>query len=159
MADITVTRTGDTTFSVEVKEGTSRTTHDVTATTADLQRYGGQEDPARLLEASFEFLLERYSSFLHGQRDKCGITVLDSCEAKSDENLRYFHAFLRKFSSHLESQYIVESTLFMESHTTNMLQVADVCANVFYRYHATGGSNADEYDRIKGRIVASKEWP
>ncbi len=59
MADITVTRTGDTTFRVEVKEGTSRTTHDVTATTADLQRYGGQEDPARLIEASFEFLLER----------------------------------------------------------------------------------------------------
>ena len=59
MADITVARTGDTTFRVEVKEGTSRTTHDVTATTADLQRYGGQEDPARLLEASFEFLLER----------------------------------------------------------------------------------------------------
>ncbi len=59
MADITVARTGDTTFRVEVKEGTSRTTHDVTATTADLQRYGGQEDPARLIEASFEFLLER----------------------------------------------------------------------------------------------------
>ncbi len=59
MADITVTRTGDTTFRVEVKEGTSKTTHDVTATTADLQRYSGQVDPARLLEASFEFLLER----------------------------------------------------------------------------------------------------
>lgn len=108
---------------------------------------------------SLELLLERYSSFLRGQKDRCGITVLDSCEAASDENLRYFHGFLREYSSHLESQHIVESTLFMKSHTTNMLQVADVCANVFYRYHATDGRNADEYDRIKERIFANKEWP
>lgn len=108
---------------------------------------------------SLELLLERYSGFLRNQRDRCGITVLDSCEAASDENLRYFHGFLREYSSHLDSQQIVESTLFMESHTTNMLQVADVCSNVFYRYRTTDGSNAEEYDRIKGRIVASKQWP
>lgn len=44
---------------MDVKEGTSRTTHDVTATGADGRRYGGQVSPERLVEVSFEFLLER----------------------------------------------------------------------------------------------------
>ncbi len=59
MADITVTRNGEATFRVEVKEGASRTVHDVTATNADLRRYGGEVSPERLIQASFEFLLER----------------------------------------------------------------------------------------------------
>ena len=33
--------------------------HSVTATAEHLCRYGGEEHPERLLEASFEFLLER----------------------------------------------------------------------------------------------------
>ncbi len=59
MAEITVSRFGDMGFRVEVKEGESRTVHEVTATGADLQRYGGAAAPERLITASFEFLLER----------------------------------------------------------------------------------------------------
>ena len=59
MAEITVGRTGDAAFRVEVQEGQSRTVHEVTATGADLQRYGGECSPERLIKASFEFLLER----------------------------------------------------------------------------------------------------
>ena len=59
MAEITVSRIGDAAFRVEVKEGQSRTVHEVTATGADLQRYGGGSSPERLITASFEFLLER----------------------------------------------------------------------------------------------------
>ena len=59
MAEIVVTRTGDAAFRVEVVEGKSRTVHDVTATSADLKRYGGKASPERLIQASFEFLLER----------------------------------------------------------------------------------------------------
>lgn len=59
MARITVTRQSADTFRVEVKEGATRTSHVVTATEADQQRYGGSATPERLIEASFEFLLER----------------------------------------------------------------------------------------------------
>lgn len=59
MADITVTRINETTFRVEVKEGATRTSHDVTVTEADRRQYGGGAPPERLLQASFEFLLER----------------------------------------------------------------------------------------------------
>lgn len=59
MAEIHVTRTGENAFRVEVTEGASRSVHDVTATEADIQQYGLSVSPERLIEASFQFLLER----------------------------------------------------------------------------------------------------
>ena len=59
MAEITVTGTGQSTYRVEVREGTSKTVHNVTATPADIERYGGGTPAERLIELSFAFLLER----------------------------------------------------------------------------------------------------
>ena len=59
MAEIRVTRTGEATFRVEVEEASSSTVHEVTASSGDVQRYGGGAPAERLLEESFEFLLER----------------------------------------------------------------------------------------------------
>ena len=46
-------------YRVEVNDGASQTVHDVTASNSDLQRYGSNAPPERLIELSFEFLLER----------------------------------------------------------------------------------------------------
>lgn len=59
MAAISVTRMGENSFRVELKEGVSRTVHDVTAEDADLTRYGANATAERLIEESFRFLLER----------------------------------------------------------------------------------------------------
>ena len=59
MSDIRVQRLNDTQFRVEVHEGASSTSHTVTASADDLQRYGGDVQPETLIEKSFEFLLER----------------------------------------------------------------------------------------------------
>ncbi len=59
MAEIYVQRLNDTQFRVEVHEGASSTSHTVTASPDDLQRYGGDVQPETLIEKSFEFLLER----------------------------------------------------------------------------------------------------
>lgn len=59
MAEIRVTRTAETTFHVEVKDASSMSVHDVTASSAEIQRYGGEVSPESLIEKSFEFLLER----------------------------------------------------------------------------------------------------
>lgn len=59
MAKITVEHTRESTYRVTVEDEGGRTTHDVTATTADVERYAPGTRPERLLEASFEFLLER----------------------------------------------------------------------------------------------------
>lgn len=111
------------------------------------------------LVRSFEFLLERYSGFLGEQKDRCGVTILDSIEQKNDANLRYFQSFLRERSEHLDARRVVEGTLFMPSHTTNLLQVADVCANVLYRYYAGEFQESAEYARIESRLGRIKVWP
>ena len=59
MAKIHVERMAGDTFRVAVEDGAGETVHSVTATAEHLRRYGGEEHPERLLEASFEFLLER----------------------------------------------------------------------------------------------------
>jgi len=102
---------------------------------------------------SHELLLERYNQFLAKQKDRTGAVILDSVEGASDENLRYFQNYLRHFSEHLDARRIVEGALFMPSHTTNLLQIADVCANVIYR------ADPAEVNRLASRIVQVKQWP
>ena len=59
MAEIRVTVLGEHSYTVEVMEGASKTVHEVTLAEGDARRYGGECAPERLVEASFEFLLER----------------------------------------------------------------------------------------------------
>lgn len=108
---------------------------------------------------SLELLLERYNEFLGMQPDKNGVVILDSVESASDENLRYFQSYLLEHSDHLEPRRIVEGAMFMPSHTTNLLQVADVCTNVAYRRFARADRNREEYARLKNRIWVEKVWP
>ncbi len=56
---ITVTASGNDVYQVTVEEGDSRTTHHVTVRAADIERYAQGSPAERLIEASFEFLLER----------------------------------------------------------------------------------------------------
>jgi hypothetical protein len=58
-AKIVVVQTSDSTYQVTVQEGGTRTAHDVTVTDQHLARYAPGASPERLIEASFEFLLER----------------------------------------------------------------------------------------------------
>jgi hypothetical protein len=108
---------------------------------------------------SLEFLLERYNLFLSEQTDRSGIAILDSTESENDEKLRYFQNYLLRFSDHLDPRRIVEGTLFMPSHTTNLLQLADICANVIYGRFARSDGNREEYKRIESRVFAEKIWP
>ena len=58
-AQITVESSGGAVYRVIVKQGRSETTHEVTVTPDDVARYAPGTTAERLLEASFEFLLER----------------------------------------------------------------------------------------------------
>jgi hypothetical protein len=58
-ARITVESAGGAVYRVMVEDGKTNTTHDVTVTPDDVSRYAPGSTPERLLEASFEFLLER----------------------------------------------------------------------------------------------------
>ena len=60
MADITVAALGEAKYRVTVVEGRHQTIHVVTATADDIRRYApADRAPERLIEVSFQFLLER----------------------------------------------------------------------------------------------------
>lgn len=108
---------------------------------------------------SLELLLERYNEFLGTQQDRCGLVILDAVEQRSDDNLRHFQAFLRRFSRHLDARRIIEGTFFAQSHVTNMLQLADVCANVVNREACGRSGGTTEYSRIQPKVFCRKKWP
>ncbi|MGH9162775.1 MAG: hypothetical protein ACRD2X_22650 [Vicinamibacteraceae bacterium] len=56
---ITVAQAGASTYRVTVQEDGGRTEHDVTVTPDHVQRYAPGTPPERLVETSFEFLLDR----------------------------------------------------------------------------------------------------
>ena len=59
MTEITVEPVSSGTYRVTVTETGSSTTHEVTASPADLAKLGGGGTPEKLIEASFRFLLDR----------------------------------------------------------------------------------------------------
>jgi hypothetical protein len=116
---------------------------------------------------SLELLLERFNLFLEHSKDKCGIVVLDPCQEQNDDNLRHYQSFLQSSSPHLKPLHIVEGTFFAKSHTSNMVQLADFCCNIFYR-EMSKQQNRQEWreiyqrfwrlnNRVKG--VSIKSWP
>ena len=59
MAQITIAANGQDVYQVTIEEGASCTTHDVTVTAQDIERYAPGVSAEQLVEASFIFLLER----------------------------------------------------------------------------------------------------
>lgn len=59
MATIQVTHRSGSIYDVRVEDSRGATTHEVTVWPSDIARYAPDATPEELLEASFEFLLER----------------------------------------------------------------------------------------------------
>lgn len=59
MAGIELSVVDESTFRVQVREGGSTSTHDVTVNHQDLVQLSGQHSADQLVEASFRFLLDR----------------------------------------------------------------------------------------------------
>ena len=102
---------------------------------------------------SLEILLERYNDYLGTVQDRTGIVILDSINQKNDQELRYFQNYLRTFSENLDRRRIIDGTFFMGSHESTLLQIADICSNVFYV------NDPAETKRISARCWVDTTWP
>jgi hypothetical protein len=56
---ISVQSTGGAKYRVTIDQGATKSTHEVGVSHVELAKYGGKATAERLVEASFEFLLER----------------------------------------------------------------------------------------------------
>ena len=89
MAKIAVAAGGNNVYHVTVEEGTSRTTHEVTVTPDDVQRYAPGVAAEQLVEASFRFLLERRGRLEAGAlTDVRDLLVTEAYEGNSGLNGR-----------------------------------------------------------------------
>jgi hypothetical protein len=60
--EIPVQSTGSTKYRVTIEQGESQSIYEVGVSPAELAKYGSKATPERLVEASFEFLLQRESN-------------------------------------------------------------------------------------------------
>ena len=108
---------------------------------------------------SLELLLEEYNAFLQHQTYKSGIVVVDAGEAKKDANLRYFQNYLRQYSQRVDARRIIEGSFFLRSHESNLLQLADVCANTLFSRFTWRPIETKRFARIEDRFTTIVEWP
>jgi len=106
---------------------------------------------------SLEILLKEYNRFLGRQKDQNGIVILDPAEATKDDHLRYYQSYLQ--SRKLSPMRIVEGTFFAKSHTSNMIQVADVCSNVFYNHFCLTEKISGLWENLRPRVANEIVWP
>jgi len=109
---------------------------------------GLRDNPAII---SLERLLYLYNQFLDGKKDKAGIVVLDPTGDVADDNYRYIQSHLQSNSKEFRPLHIVEGTFFAKSHTSNLIQLVDVCSNIFYN-KVSKGADAPEWLSISRRL-------
>ncbi|MDP1677673.1 MAG: DUF3800 domain-containing protein [Bacteroidota bacterium] len=115
---------------------------------------------------SWEFLIERYNLYLTNQIDKKGIILSDAVTISLESKHREFAKAIYTTSLHVQNVHFIESILFEPSHSSNLLQLADVAAFACGRKHNSGDPLL--FDIIKGKIFSyngtsvgygCKSWP
>jgi hypothetical protein len=106
-------------------------------------------------EHAFTEVVQRYEYFLRHRGNAInesllGIIVQDNNETvarKLTEMMRRFH---RQGTRWTNIDHILETPLFVDSHLTSMVQMADLCGYVTRRFFENG--ETDLFDRIYGRF-------
>lgn len=83
---------------------------------------------------SLELLSERFTHHIDRQIDKNGLIIMDSVNLVDDTATMKFQNELYQRSRYVSGDRFVENIMFCPSHTTNLLQLADVCSYGLYRY-------------------------
>lgn len=101
---------------------------------------------------SWEFLIERYNLYLNNQEDTKGIIVSDAVTVSIESKHRDFAKAIYATSMHVQDIHFIESILFEPSESSNLLQLADICAFACGRkYNANDGSL---FDILKAKIFS-----
>ena len=116
-----------------------------------------------LFEHAFTELVQRFEYFLRNRghavsRTLSGILIQDNNEtvaSKLTETMRRFH---REGTKWTQIDHIIETPLFVDSHLTSMVQMADICGYAIRRHFENGEDDLfdriySRFDRTRGRLV------
>jgi len=99
---------------------------------------------------AFEQVVTRFNTFLGSRGQSLGIIVQDNnstVASRLTATMRRYHSTGTRWS---EIDRIIETPLFVDSHLTSMVQLADLCAHAVRRFCEKGERLL--WDRIVGRF-------
>ena len=109
----------------------------------------------QLVEQAFMQVITRFEMFLdamsrHHKSKEYGILIQDNNDTvntRIKQHMEYFH---ESGTLYRDINHIVETPFFVDSRLTNMVQLADICAYAFRRFHDK--NEEDLFDRIYTRV-------
>ena len=139
-----------------------------------LKHYHKYSEPEPPKQLALRFIAPHFSKFLQRRKD-VGIMIYDTTQARSDMFLRHFLEKARSVGIVLQtwedplrtqnqSDNVVESIFFLESHLSPIIQLVDFCAYaVFCKYERGRNERFNEiyslFDRDDNTIWGLIEWP
>ena len=98
-------------------------------------------------EQAFEQIVSRFEQFLQAvpcggdqQRRSHGLLIHDNNQTVADKHTKLMKSFLRTGTFWTRVENIIETSLFVDSQLTSMVQIADLCAYALRRYLENGES-------------------
>jgi hypothetical protein len=109
----------------------------------------------QFIEQAFMQVVTRFDRYLetmslNSGSQQYGVLVQDNNNTVNDRIKRHMEYFHEAGTLYRDIRHIVETPFFVDSELTNMVQVADVCAYAFRRFHEKG--ETDLFQRIYSRI-------
>jgi Protein of unknown function (DUF3800) len=115
-------------------------------------QYSSPNDPE---EIAYRYLIERFHYFLGNQGDDVGIMVSDEQKGAEDPIRRAHSEYRRVGTGFAVTDHVVETSLFVPSHWSRMLQIIDVVAwicNKTLREESRGEDPPPEWERIEPHL-------
>lgn len=107
--------------------------------------------PERLFEYAFEQVVTRFHHYLNTVgRGAVGLLVQDNNDTASKRLTELMRDYHKRGTAFAQIDRIVETPLFVDSHLTAMVQLADLCSYAVRRFFENG--EVDLFDRIYGRF-------
>jgi hypothetical protein len=106
----------------------------------------------RAFDFAFEQVVTRFNTFLGSRGQSLGIIVQDNnptIASRLTATMRRYHSQGTRWS---EIDRIIETPLFVDSHLTSMVQLADLCAYAVRRFCEKG--ERELWDKLVGRFDA-----
>jgi len=106
-------------------------------------------------DIAFEQVITRFNTFLGARGQSTGLVVQDNNQTVAMQLTASMRRYHREGTIWTKIDRIVETPLFVDSHLTSLVQVADLCAVAIRRFCEK--EDRGLYDRIKERFDRSGE--
>jgi len=132
------------------------------AVVMDKRHLHGYMDAGKMYRKAYELLLERVEWFIKTEYPKHrALMVVDNTSRQMNRSLAMKHSYFQRegTSSGGRIGHVVELPMFVESHLSNGVQLADLCAYNIYRAFKDGNLDYPFFARIDRMLYSNRLRP